>query len=211
MNKIILLFLLMPLSGYLLAQSEPFTSLDDPGILKDGLESMSEQTNTIESKFVQEKHMQLLTKGFVSKGHISFKKPDKLRWEYSDPFEYLIVINGEKIHIQNEGKTNTFDMATSKLFLEINNLIINTVKGNILDEEKFDIEYFQSSSHYMARLFTKDPDMKEFIDHLEIMFQKQDFSVSKLKLVEPSGDYTFITFIDSKYNEPIDDASFTLN
>ena len=211
MSRIFQLAIVLLSPIILQAQDGQFVEMQNPEILKKGLVSLSENTSTIQSKFVQEKHMQLLTRGIVSQGSIVFKKPDKLRWEYVEPFQYLIILDGGKIHVKNDGKTSTFDMATSKLFAEINNLIINTVKGNVLDEVKFDIEYFQSTTQYLVRMYTKDKTMKEFVSHLEINFNKSDFTVGQIKLVEPNEDYTFIKFTNSIYNEPVDDNSFNFN
>ena len=58
---------------------------------------MSKNTLSIESDFVQEKNLQVLSEKIISKGHFTFKKENRLRWEYTSPSKYLIVINNQKI------------------------------------------------------------------------------------------------------------------
>src|SRR5690606_4967890 len=158
----------------------------------------------------QEKFMSILSDKIDSEGIILFKKPNLLRWEYQKPFEYGIILNGKKIIIQDQGKVNQFDIASSQAFQQMNELIINSVQGNVLDEERFDIEYLQGKDLYLAKLTPKDTQIGQFLERIDIYFSKKDFTVSKIKLAEPGGDYTLISFYNKKINEPIADERFAV-
>lgn len=211
MHRGLFIFLLMHISSSIFAQDEAFKRMENPDILKEGIKKMSKETKTIRSEFIQEKYMDILSDILTSKGNITFKKPNKLRWEYTDPFQYLIILNQNKMHIKDDEKTNTIDLEASKVFQEINNLIINIVQGDILDSSKFDIAYFQSQSGFMAKLKTKNGKMKDIINCIEIVFDKEGYSVNRIKLLEPSGDYTNIIFTNRKLNERVDDDAFSIN
>ena len=51
--------------------------------------------------------------------------------------------------------------------------------------------------------------MKEMISEIQIYFDKKDYSMSKLKLIEPGGDYTNIEFTNKKFNTTIPDEKFS--
>src|SRR5574343_1418923 len=102
------LFLLLLLPFFATAQN--FKPVKYTLALKLKVEQMSKTVSTIESDFVQEKNLSMLSEKIISKGKFVFKKENQLRWEYSLPYKYLIVINKEKIFIKDDKKTQKYDM-----------------------------------------------------------------------------------------------------
>lgn len=190
---------------------QEFVPMKDIQAFRKGIEQMAASTTSIKADFKQEKYLSILSNKIDSEGVILFKKPNLLRWEYKSPFEYIIVLNGNEIVIKDQGKVNAFDIGGSQAFKEVNNLIINSVQGNVLDTEQFHIEYYESEVLYLAKLTPKDAKMKQFLQGIDIHFDRKDFSVSKVKLVESEGDYTLITFSNKKLNENLPDASFSIH
>ena len=90
-----LLFILFPIISF----SQNFKIVKDTIALKQKIESMSKATMSIESDFTQEKNLSMLSEKIISKGHFVFKKENLLRWEYSSPSKYLIVISKDKVVI----------------------------------------------------------------------------------------------------------------
>src|ERR1700741_377475 len=110
MFKRIFIILLFPLIG----ASQNFKPVKDTLALRTKIESMSKATTSIESDFIQEKNLSVLSEKIISKGHFVFKKDNLLRWEYMSPTKYLIVINKEKIMIKDEKKTTKYAMNSNK-------------------------------------------------------------------------------------------------
>ncbi len=194
-----------------LTMHQDFVPMKNIQAFQKGIEQMAASTTSIKADFKQEKYLSILSNKIDSEGVILFKKPNLLRWEYKSPFEYIIVLNGNEIVIKDQGKVNTFDIGGSQAFKEVNNLIINSVQGNVLDSEQFHIEYYESETLYLANLIPKDEKMKQFLQGIDIHFDRKDFSVSKVKLIESEGDYTLITFSNKKMNADIPDASFSIH
>ena len=199
-------------TGILYAQENDFKEIKDIDKTKIELAKLSENTATIQSKFIQEKHLSFLTENIISKGEFYFKSPNQLRWEYSEPFEYIIVFNDKNIIIKDEDKITTFDTESNKMFSEINNMMIGSIQGNLFtDSERFSVKYFENSSQYLLELDPKLPEMKSMLKTIKIYIDKSDISVAKIKMIESSDDYTSIDFISRKLNQPIDDEKFNIN
>lgn len=194
--------------GQTLLPGDDFVPMENIAGFRQGIQKMAAATISIKASFKQEKYLSILSNKIDSEGIILFKKPNLLRWEYKEPFSYTIVLNGKEIIIKDQGNVNAFAIGGSQAFKEINTLIINSVQGNVLDEDKFMIEYYEGEALYLAKLTPKDKQMKEFLQGISIYFDRQDFSVSKVKLIEPGGDYTLITFFNKKMNENIPDERF---
>ena len=78
-----------------------------------------------------------------------------------------------------------------------------------IDEERFDIAYLQNELYFVTRLVPRSKDqISTYIKEIYVYFDKDIYTVSSLKLVEPEGDYTSIRFTDQVYNESINDALF---
>jgi outer membrane lipoprotein-sorting protein len=50
--------------------------------------------------------------------------------------------------------------------------------------------------------------LKEYLSDIEIFFVKNDLSVSRIEMHEPSGDFTKIDFSEKKVNNTIPDEKF---
>jgi len=193
-----------------IAQKETFSKVGDPKEVEQRLVRASASMNTITSDFVQEKHLEYLSVVIESKGKFWFKKPGILRWEYTDPYKYIIVINQGKIIIKDEGKKNEFDVNSNKAFQELNNIIVNSVNGTLISSEKYNYEILEGKESWLVKLFPKDPQMKKIMNSIELYFLKTDMSVNRIKMVESDQDYTMITLRNKKYNEVIPASVFNV-
>ena len=204
-------FVLFVLVFYCLSSfsQSSFKAIKDISLFKSNLAEMTEKTNTIKSDFIQEKNLSFLSEKIISKGLFYFKKENKIRWQYTEPFDYLIIINEDKIYIKDEDRESKYDMASNKIFKEINKIITGCIQGDILNNDKeYKIEYYENDNFYYVKLTPYSEKMKEFLSNINIYFDKKDFSVSKLEMIELSGDYTIIEFINKKLNEEIPDKEF---
>ncbi|MDY6801980.1 MAG: outer membrane lipoprotein carrier protein LolA [Bacteroidota bacterium] len=213
MNKIIVtLFSFFLFLGVIKAQEENFAKVSDIEKAKANLEQLTEEISTIKSQFIQEKHLSFLSENIISKGEFYFKNPGFLRWEYTEPFEYLIVFTDKNIFIKDEENISSFDTESNKMFSEINNIMTGTIQGNIFnDSERFTVEYFENNQQYLLKLIPKMQEMKSMLQFIHIFIDKSDLSVARIKMTESSDDYTSITFINRKLNTTIDNDKFNIH
>lgn len=210
MHKIITTVLLCSLALMMHAQQR---LLGPEGVVKlqAGVKAASAATTTISSDFTQEKSMRIMQDKLFSKGKFYFKKEKKLRWEYTTPYSYLIIINNDRITVKDEQKTSNYSMQTDKVFSEINNIIMGSVQGTLLaDEKNFSSTFFEAGNAYIARLKPLSPKMKGSLSEIVIWFDKNSFTVTKLEMTEPNKDSTIITFTGIKHNIPIADEMFAI-
>jgi outer membrane lipoprotein-sorting protein len=189
-----------------------FSPMNNQSVFKDKFAVFSKNTSTIQAGFTQEKEMRVLAEKIVTKGRFMFKKENKLRWEYTEPFHYLIIFYNGMIVIKDEDKKNKIDTRTNKMFSEINNLILGCVQGNLFnDQKKFLPAFLENSTSYLVKLKPIESTLKEYLSEIRIYFDKNDMSVSRLEMQEPSGDYTNIQFSGKKINMSIADEKFIVN
>ncbi|MCW3082828.1 MAG: hypothetical protein JWP12_194 [Bacteroidetes bacterium] len=185
-----------------------FTNMKDTTAFKQKMESQSKLTNTMESDFTQEKYLSVMSENIVSKGHFCFKKTNMLRWEYTTPYTYLIAINKDKMFIKDNGKINKYDINSNKMFKSINEMMVATVQGNLLSNKDYKAKYYESDKFYLIELFPVQKAAKDFLKSIQLYIDKNDYAVVKVKMTEPSDDYTSIDFSNRKTNQPIGDEKF---
>ena len=206
MRILITLLAIVPIVSY----SQNFKTVKDTAALKLKIETMSKNMLSIESDFIQEKNLSMLSEKITSKGHFVFKKDNLLRWEYLTPSKYLIIINHNKIMIKDEKKTSNYDMNSNKVFKEINDIMLSCVQGTIFKSRKFKTNYFENEKFYKLELLPQEKNMKNTFKKINLFFDKNVTSVAKLEMIESNNDSTLLDFINKKTNAPIAETLFIL-
>lgn len=189
---------------------EGFVAMKNPVAFKAKIAETAEKTNTIHTDFVQEKTVSILSNTMKSSGEMYFKKPQMLKWAYSEPYAYVIVLDGKDIVVSDAGKVSSFDISSSEVFRQINDLIVNSVRGDVLDEERFEIGYLENASNYLVQLVSKEQSMREHVSEIWVHFDKSEHMVSQIRMNEAGGDFTVITFQNRTLNQPIGDEIFRM-
>lgn len=206
--KYIGLFTLLLFTQSLFAQDQKM-SASEISQFKTTTEKATKTIKTVKTDFTQYKHLAFLEKDIESSGKMIFKTPSSLNWKYLNPYQYSIIFKNNKIYINDQGNKSTVNSGNSKMFERINKLIVGTVSGNMFDDKEFDIEYYKNKDFNIAKLTPKEASLKKYIKQVYLYFPPNESVVSKVKLIEPSDDYTLIIFKNKVLNATIDDASFS--
>ncbi len=203
-----LIFVLFPV---LLPAQGPFLPMKDPDVFKKKLGESTRSTNTLRSDFTQVKNLSVMADRIVSKGKFYFRKEKQLRWEYTEPFSYCIIMNDDRVWIRDESKETRFDARSNRMFREINGIMIGCVRGTILNDGKnFKSVLQENPDLYLVKLYPQNPQFREFLAEIRICFDRANLSVRRLEMVEASGDDTRIDFTGTRINQPLDDELFRI-
>ncbi len=196
--------------GFAKAQND-FTKIENDTDLKTSIKEHSSSLESIKSNFTQEKHLSMLEEVVLSKGKFLFKEEDNIRWEYNTPFEYTIIVSGGKFLIDNEGKINEFDIGSNPMFKQISNMIVMAVSGDFVDNDQFELEFFDNDEFYLAKLKSVNTQISQMLSGIYIYFDKESLNVSKVKFMEPGEDFTLIKFHEYQQNVNLNSSDFKLN
>ena len=200
------LFIIMLLCCSAIFAQEPMTK-EASEALKAKVKAVAKQTKTIASDFTQYKHMSFLSEPIVTKGKLAFKAPELVKWAYKDPFEYSVIFKKGMLYINDEGNKSNVDIGSSKMFKQLNRLIVSSVNGDMFDEQTFNITYYKEKDNAQVHFVPKDEKLKKYIAAFEITFNKKG-EVATVKTIEPSEDYTLIKFSNRKTNIVLSDEVF---
>ena len=207
-KKIVVFYFLLP-AVFLFSQNE-YKPMQGVDAFKKKLSEASASVSSIESDFTQIKHISALTEDVTSKGKFYYQKSDKIRLEYTSPVSYVMVINGKKIKIITGGKSSIHDVGSNPTMKQMNQLLTACMTGNpdALDSD-YQIEYKENATSW--RLTVKPSNAgKNYINTIDIFLDKKDFSVQRLKMGEPSGDFTEYIFTNKKNNAVLSKEKFNI-
>ncbi len=207
--KILLLIFLQFIVVFTLRSQDTYVAMADSTGFKNKLELSSKSTKYIQCDFVQEKNQSMLTKKIISKGHFWFKKPVCIRWEYTDPYFYLIIFTKNKVFIKDDGGKKQYETQSSEIFKELGAMMFNFLQGKISAFSKeYIITYMENDQNYYLKMIPISAKLLEILSQVDLYFDKTDLSVSKIKMNETEGDYTSIEFENKKLNVDISDTIF---
>ena len=196
--------------SYNLVLGQSFQKMADSKAFQKKLHEVTKNTKSLQTDFVQIKHLDVLSEDIESTGKLYYKT-NNLRWEYLAPLEYLIVLKDGKVSIKDEGKVSSYDLSGNKTFQKINEMMMSSIQGDVLvAEEDYTYVFKESSKAYLVEMYPKAQKVKEFMKSIKIYFSKKDYAVEQVKMTEQSGDYTLMKFNNKKINASISDQLFII-
>lgn len=167
---------------------------------------------SIECDFIQGKYLDVFAEKVISKGKFYFRKASKVCLAYTEPIDYLMVVNEDKLKIVSGGKTTVADLGANQSMEGMNTLLAACMTGDLsLLGQGYRMEYFQRPDAYLVRIIPLNQGVKAYLSEMAVYFDKKDMAVSKLRLSENAADYTEYEFINRKFNTLTDDSKFMVH
>ena len=208
-KKTIFLLLFALLTTTTWAQSEkPLTEAESQSVIS-ALTQAAASMKTFQCGFVQEKTSSMLAEPSIAKGTMHYAAPDRMRWEYTEPYAFALVVNGEKITKMTDGKAEMLDGKSSRMYQGMVGLIMGSASGKkLFDTSVFDVVMFDDNTFWRAEMTPKRRDMKRMFSQLVFRFDKKTKGISRVEFKDAGGDLTSIRFEDIKLNEAIGEKVF---
>lgn len=180
--------------------------------LVEKIDKAASAMKSMQCDFTQTKSMKLLKKEMKSNGVMYFKQPNKLRWQYTSPYDYTFIMNGDKVRIKSTKSTQDINVQGNKIFRQITNIILNTVTGGGLKSASdFTVEVYKSDKGYFAKLYPKKKEVKQIYNVIEIYFNSSLTMVSSVRMIEKTGDETLVNLNNLKANVAINEKMFAVD
>jgi len=172
----------------------------------------SKNIKSIRSNFKQVKKLSFMNSEVISSGVFLFRKDEKknqVRWEYTKPFSYIIVMDGDDVVMKDNNRVSRFDMSSSKIFEEINEILIKSLNGTILNDRKnFSFTYSDKGEDFHVSMIPGKESLKKYLKEIRMVISKKDYAISLLKMIEKTGDSTTLLFRDKKINQNVSGTEF---
>jgi len=212
MNKIFplqLIIIMISFCGLSVGQL-PFNAIEDVAAFKSELRNASQNTKTIACDFTQERHISMMTQPVVSQGKFWFKKPASVRWEYVAPYNSIIIFSRNKAFVQDDDGSSEYDAGSGQVFKNLGDIMFHFILGDLdAAEENYDVTYKENNDIFFVKL---EPKIKTAMGPgaVDLFFDKNDYSLSKIIMYEEGADFTAISFFNKTLNGSIRNEVFRL-
>ena len=103
------------------------------------------------------------------------------------------------------------DTNKNRMMKEIGRVMMNTVMGNCLQNDKdFKTSITSTQTEYVATLLPQRKDIKSMFQKIILHFNRKNSMVTSVELVEKNGDRTVIELKNVKTNVPISQNMFAV-
>ena len=187
------------------------TDIADMQQFETRLKETADKLTSIESDFVQVKHLDMFDEDVVSKGKFYYQKNNKISLDYSQPLSYLIVINGGRLKIVADGKKSIMQLSTNKMMNEMQDMITACMVGDLNRMNgSYNLKYQEDNNQYIVSITPRSKQVKEYVSAIEIRLSKADMSVDQLRMYENEADYTDYKFSNKRFNQLKDESRFSI-
>ncbi len=133
---------------------------------------------SLEADFVQTKQVAMLSEPQVAKGHLTYRAPEYIRWEYLKPDQYVWMLDGKQSNVNPQ-------------IQRLLQMIMQSVSGaNLQPSQDFDGQ--QSGNVYT--LTPRKREYKHMFRNIVITLDPATQIAQKVHLHETNGNDTLIEF-----------------
>ena len=166
---------------------------------------------TMQADFVQTKHLRMLGDKMVSRGRMCYQQSNRLRWEYTKPYAYTFILNGNSVMMSKGGHRDVVDVNRNKVFREIAQMMMSSVVGTCLtDSKRFKVSMTVDKQTCTATLLPQKKDVKAMFTRIVLVFNRKTSVVSKVIMYEKNGDRTEITLDNVRIGAAVSPTEFTI-
>ena len=206
----LLTFLIVTMTA--LAAAAQVSGIADMQKFESRLKETSDKLTSIESDFLQVKHLDMFDEDVTSKGKFYYLKDNKISLDYSQPLSYLIVINGSRLKIVADGKKSVMQLNTNKMMNEMQDMITACMVGDLNRmNDSYNLKYQEDNNQYIISITPRSKQVKDYVSAIEIRLSKADMSVDQLRMYENEADYTDYRFTNKRFNQLKDESRFAID
>ena len=171
------------------------------------LQSAAKTVSSVRGDFVQEKHMKILARPFVSRGRFLFQAPDSLRWEYDQPVQSILLLHNGKTRrfVRQDGRL-TEDASAGLQFMQVVvQEITRWLNGRFEDNDAFAATLEPDARIVMT---PRDDTVARLVARIEIVLADQPGVIESVTIYESEDSFTRLRFQKVTLNEQLDVSAF---
>ncbi|MFH1083053.1 MAG: outer membrane lipoprotein carrier protein LolA [Pseudomonadota bacterium] len=162
---------------------------------------------TIRADFIQEKHLNILSRPLISKGVLYYQAPNSLRWEYTSPVRSILLMHKGKI--RRYIKTGNDFVEDSRMNPKGTQIVLQEIAlwlgGRFSDDPAFDATLEDGRK---VVLTPKEKAFSKMIEHIDLKLSDTPGIIESVTIYEGQDSYTRLEFLNTVINKEIKEALF---
>ena len=163
-----------------------------------------EEARSFEAFFVQEVLDEEMERVQLAEGRVWLRRPDHFRWEYSAPYEQVIVGDGQKLRMYD---VDLAQITVRPIDKALASTPVMLLAGGVELSEQFEVEDLGELGRLQwVRILPEEADT----DFEDVRLGFGDDGLEAMELIDSFGQTTRIRFAEMRFNHAIDDERFRL-
>jgi hypothetical protein len=173
----------------------------------EGIRAAAGKIYSLEADFVQEKHMRILARPLIANGHLTYRSPDSLRWEYRHPMQSVLLMHGggSRRFIQSDQGWREDAGAELKSMNFVFQEISNWLNGRFDENPLFNASLMPGNKIVLT---PKGNGMDQFIQRIEMVMADEPGVMKEVLIYESADSFTRFSFITPQLNQPLSGTVF---
>lgn len=188
--------------------SQSYTKVENSAFVKNRINIKAQKTTSISANFQEIIHSSMYNDSKKATGELKYKQANKIRWEHFTPKKQIVLINGSKVRLYENGK-EVRNVASNQIIKKVQSLMMQLFSGEFLNEKEFYVGYYENEKSYKLNLKPKNGRMSKYITRVEMYFNKEDLTLNKMVLMESDTDKIVYSFSSVTINRQISETNFT--
>lgn len=173
----------------------------------EGIQAAAGKVTSVQARFVQEKHLPILTRPLIARGRFMFQGPDSLRWEYQEPVRSVLLMHQGRTRrfVESDGKMVEENAAGLQAMDVVSEQITGWLSGRFDRNPLFKASLEPGGKIVMT---PRGQQMNRFILRMEMLMGDQPGVMKEVVIFESETAFTRFKFVEPMINQPISESEF---
>jgi len=177
--------------------------------MRQTISTAAAEMRTLQCDFVQTKQSKLLSGKQTAQGRMMFAKADKLRWEYTAPFRFALIMDGRRVLMRDDRGTHEADADQQKVMATMIRTMMDCVTGkNLAATKDFSTTITAKGALWTATLTPQRKDLAQAFSRMRVNFDSAKGVITQVALTERNGSETVIAFKNIRKNAALPASAF---
>lgn len=159
----------------------------------------------LSARFREEKQMALLAQPLVSEGALHYEKPRRLAHQVERPRKQAMVLDGDVLSFGDAQKSESVGLSTQPALRMLVETFVSVLGGDRAALERVaDVQLEAAESGYRIVVKPRDPALRKLVQSMS--FEGRGALLSRMELVDATGDRTITTFREVNVRAPFSAA-----
>ncbi len=173
------------------------------------LQKKSSSINSIKCVFTQIRVASFLENPVKKDGIFYFKSPENILLSYNDGDH--IIMTSDWFEMKNGVQINTTKISSNPILRNLKSILSACIIGDLSKLTKdFEMSVKRIATGWTVIMKPKRGRAASKVSQIVLNFERNNMSLSLLKMEEKSGDYTEYKFYDKQFNVTIDSRLFEI-
>ena len=173
------------------------------------LKTVSAATETIECGFTLTRTMSFAAADIISEGRFYYLREAGISLDFTKPAGDQITMGRERFRIVSAGKTSVVKVDSNPMLRQLQKMLTACMTGDIEAlKEGSELTFKDNGADFIVTITPSDRRAGKMVKLITLTFEKQNMSLTTLRMEEASGDVSQYVFFNKKFNGKVDPARF---